>query len=92
MERLEEEARRLECGVLRLRPDLLIVRDRYGVQWEVATIWPPQGARAPAGRLPSNEPGTSASSREATWRKELKHHINDAGFQRASRSMSQIGG
>jgi cyclic pyranopterin phosphate synthase len=30
--------------------------------------------------------------REATWRKELKHHINDAGFQRASRSMSQIGG
>jgi len=30
--------------------------------------------------------------REATWRKEMKHHINDAGFQRASRSMSQIGG
>ncbi len=30
--------------------------------------------------------------REAAWRKELKHHINDAGFQRASRSMSQIGG
>jgi cyclic pyranopterin phosphate synthase len=30
--------------------------------------------------------------REAVWRKELKHHINDAGFQRASRSMSQIGG
>ncbi|MBI4570421.1 MAG: GTP 3',8-cyclase MoaA [Chloroflexi bacterium] len=30
--------------------------------------------------------------REATWRKELKHYINDAGFQRASRSMSQIGG
>jgi cyclic pyranopterin phosphate synthase len=30
--------------------------------------------------------------REATWQKELKHHINDAGFQRASRSMSQIGG
>jgi cyclic pyranopterin phosphate synthase len=30
--------------------------------------------------------------REATWQKELKHHINDRGFQRASRSMSQIGG
>jgi len=30
--------------------------------------------------------------REAVWRKELKHQINDAGFQRASRSMSQIGG
>jgi cyclic pyranopterin phosphate synthase len=30
--------------------------------------------------------------REAAWRKELKHHINDTGFQRASRSMSQVGG
>jgi cyclic pyranopterin phosphate synthase len=30
--------------------------------------------------------------RQAAWRKELKHYINDAGFQRASRSMSQIGG
>ena len=30
--------------------------------------------------------------RAAAWRKELKHQINDAGFQRASRSMSQIGG
>ncbi len=30
--------------------------------------------------------------RAAVWRKEMKHYINDAGFQRASRSMSQIGG
>ena len=30
--------------------------------------------------------------RRAVWRKELKHHINDPGFVRASRSMSQIGG
>ncbi len=30
--------------------------------------------------------------RAATWRKEMKHYINDPGFQRASRSMSQIGG
>ncbi len=30
--------------------------------------------------------------REASWRKEMKHHINAADFQRASRSMSQIGG
>ena len=30
--------------------------------------------------------------RSAVWRKEMKHHINDQGFQRASRSMSQIGG
>ena len=30
--------------------------------------------------------------RKAVWRKELKHHINDPGFVRASRSMSQIGG
>ena len=30
--------------------------------------------------------------RSAAWRKEMKHYINDPGFQRASRSMSQIGG
>jgi cyclic pyranopterin phosphate synthase len=30
--------------------------------------------------------------RRAAWRKELKHQINDAGFQRATRSMSQVGG
>jgi cyclic pyranopterin phosphate synthase len=30
--------------------------------------------------------------RAAAWRKELKHYINDAGFQRATRSMSQVGG
>ncbi|MCH8850587.1 MAG: GTP 3',8-cyclase MoaA [Chloroflexi bacterium] len=30
--------------------------------------------------------------RAAVWRKEMKHHINDPGFQRATRSMSQIGG
>jgi len=30
--------------------------------------------------------------REACWRKELRHYIGDPGFQRASRSMSQIGG
>ncbi len=30
--------------------------------------------------------------RDAAWRKQLKHQISDPGFQRASRSMSQIGG
>jgi cyclic pyranopterin phosphate synthase len=30
--------------------------------------------------------------RHAVQHKELKHRINDAGFVRASRSMSQIGG
>jgi len=30
--------------------------------------------------------------RGAVWRKEMKHYINDAGFQRASRSMSRVGG
>ena len=30
--------------------------------------------------------------RSAVWRKEMKHYINDPGFQPASRSMSQIGG
>ncbi len=30
--------------------------------------------------------------RGAVWRKEMKHYVNDPGFQPASRSMSQIGG
>jgi cyclic pyranopterin phosphate synthase len=30
--------------------------------------------------------------RDAVWRKELKHRINEAGFRRPARSMSQIGG
>jgi GTP 3',8-cyclase len=30
--------------------------------------------------------------REAVWRKELKHHVNDPGFVQPARSMSRIGG
>jgi GTP 3',8-cyclase len=30
--------------------------------------------------------------RDAVWRKELKHRINEPGFRRPTRSMSQIGG
>src|SRR4051794_3470344 len=30
--------------------------------------------------------------RDAVWRKELKHHVNDQGFVQPARSMSQIGG
>jgi GTP 3',8-cyclase len=30
--------------------------------------------------------------RDAVWRKELKHHVNDPGFVQPERSMSQIGG
>jgi cyclic pyranopterin phosphate synthase len=30
--------------------------------------------------------------RDAVWRKELKHHINEPGFIQPERSMSQIGG
>jgi len=44
IERLQAAAERLECRTIRVRPDLLLIRDRYGVQWEVTTIWPPQGA------------------------------------------------
>jgi cyclic pyranopterin phosphate synthase len=34
----------------------------------------------------------AAAIRHAVLHKELKHRINDPGFVRASRSMSQIGG
>ena len=30
--------------------------------------------------------------RDAVWRKELKHHVNDAGFVQPARTMSAIGG
>jgi cyclic pyranopterin phosphate synthase len=30
--------------------------------------------------------------RDAVWRKELKHHIGDAGFVQPDRTMSAIGG
>ncbi len=30
--------------------------------------------------------------RDAVWRKELKHHVNEPGYRRPERSMSQIGG
>jgi GTP 3',8-cyclase len=30
--------------------------------------------------------------RDAVWRKELKHHVNDPGFVPPERTMSQIGG
>jgi cyclic pyranopterin phosphate synthase len=30
--------------------------------------------------------------REAVWRKELKHHVNEPGFQQPPRTMSAIGG
>lgn len=30
--------------------------------------------------------------RDAVWRKELKHHVNDAGFIQPARTMSAIGG
>jgi cyclic pyranopterin phosphate synthase len=30
--------------------------------------------------------------RDAVWRKELKHHVGEAGFRQPPRSMSRIGG
>ena len=30
--------------------------------------------------------------RDAVWRKELKHRVNEPGFRQPPRSMSQIGG
>ena len=30
--------------------------------------------------------------RDAVWRKELKHHVGEAGFIQPARSMSAIGG
>jgi cyclic pyranopterin phosphate synthase len=40
----------------------------------------------------SSDEQLAAAIREAVANKELKHRINERGFVRASRSMSQIGG
>ena len=40
----------------------------------------------------SSDEQLAAAIREAVIHKELKHRINERGFVRASRSMSQIGG
>ena len=37
-------------------------------------------------------PSSSGSIRDAVWRKELKHHVNDPGFVAPPRTMSAIGG
>ena len=47
--------------------------------------------KAPLRRGASDE-ALAEVIRRAVWNKELKHHIGDKTFQRASRSMSQIGG
>ena len=47
-------------------------------------------------RTPMREGATDAELeqviRDAVWRKELKHRVNDPGYRQPARSMSQIGG
>jgi cyclic pyranopterin phosphate synthase len=47
-----------------------------------------------AARCARGRPTTTSRQivRDAVWRKELKHHVNDPGFVQPARSMSQIGG
>ncbi len=43
-------------------------------------------------RAGASDDELEAIVRAAVWEKELKHHVNDAGFVQPARSMSQIGG
>jgi len=43
-------------------------------------------------RAGASDDELEAIVRDAVWRKELKHHVNDAGFVQPARSMSRIGG
>jgi cyclic pyranopterin phosphate synthase len=43
-------------------------------------------------RAGATDDDLEAIVRDAVWRKELKHHVNDEGFVQPARSMSQIGG
>jgi cyclic pyranopterin phosphate synthase len=40
----------------------------------------------------ASETDLEAIARDAVWRKELKHHVNEAGFRPPPRTMSAIGG
>jgi cyclic pyranopterin phosphate synthase len=43
-------------------------------------------------RAGADDDELEAIVRNAVWRKELKHHVNDAGFVQPARTMSAIGG
>ncbi|HET6551597.1 MAG TPA: GTP 3',8-cyclase MoaA, partial [Solirubrobacter sp.] len=43
-------------------------------------------------RAGASDDELEAIVRDAVWRKELKHHVNDEGFVQPARTMSQIGG
>jgi cyclic pyranopterin phosphate synthase len=43
-------------------------------------------------RAGAPEADLEAMVRDAVWRKELKHHVNEPGFRPPSRTMSAIGG
>jgi cyclic pyranopterin phosphate synthase len=47
--------------------------------------------RAPL-RAGASDDELEAIIRDAVWRKELKHHVNDAGYVQPERTMSRIGG
>jgi len=40
----------------------------------------------------TSDDGLRQMIRDAVWKKELKHHVNDPGFVQPKRTMSQIGG
>jgi len=40
----------------------------------------------------TSDDGLRQMIRDAVWKKELKHHVNDPGFVQPTRTMSQIGG
>ncbi|HTN25814.1 MAG TPA: GTP 3',8-cyclase MoaA [Solirubrobacteraceae bacterium] len=40
----------------------------------------------------TSDDGLRQLVRDAVWKKELKHHVNDPGFVQPTRTMSQIGG
>ena len=43
-------------------------------------------------RTGASDADLEAIIRDAVWRKELKHHVNDEGFVQPARTMSRIGG
>ncbi len=50
-----------------------------------------KGATTVSG-VPIDDAALRELIRDAVWRKELKHGVNEPGFRRPERTMSQIGG
>ena len=66
--------------------------DRRGQAAHVPVLAPRDRPARAAARRGDRRRARAELVRDAVWRKELKHHVNDPGFVQPERTMSAIGG